>query len=51
MKIGDDENAKTVVVDADDGVRAGVTAESLGKLRPAFDENGSTHAGELSPSV
>lgn len=51
MKIGDEENAKTVVVDTDDGVRAGVTAESLGKLRPAFDENGSTHAGELSPSV
>lgn len=51
VKIGDEENAKTVVVDTDDGVRAGVTADSLGKLRPAFDENGSTHAGELSPSV
>lgn len=49
VKIGDDEDAKTVVIDADDGIRAGVTAESLGKLRPAFDENGSTHAGELSP--
>ncbi|EIM86377.1 acetyl-CoA acetyl transferase [Stereum hirsutum FP-91666 SS1] len=48
VKIGDDENAKTVIVDADDGVRAGVTAESLGKLRPAFDENGSTHAGNAS---
>lgn len=51
VKSGDDENAKTVVVDADDGVRAGVTAESLAKLRPAFDENGSTHAGESSPST
>lgn len=51
VKIGDDENAKTIVVDTDDGVRAGVTVESLAKIRPAFDENGSTHAGEWIPFV
>lgn len=50
VKIGEDEDAKTVVVDADDGIRAGVTPESLAKLRPAFDENGSTHAGQWTPT-
>ena len=39
------EHEKEVVVDADDGIRAGVTAESLGKLKPAFSKDGSTHAG------
>jgi acetyl-CoA acyltransferase 1 len=34
-----------VVVDSDDGIRDGVTAESLGKLKPAFSKTGSTHAG------
>lgn len=37
-----------VVVDADDGIRSGVTAESLSKLKPSFKKDGSTHAGKLS---
>ena len=36
---------REVVVDADDGIREGVTAQSLAKLRPAFTKTGSTHAG------
>lgn len=39
------EKAIDVVVDADDGIRDGVTAESLSKLKPAFKNDGSTHAG------
>ena len=35
-----------IVVEADDGIRAGVTAESLSKLKPVFSKTGSTHAGE-----
>ena len=35
-----------VLVDSDDGVRDGVTKESLSKLKPAFIKEGSTHAGE-----
>jgi acetyl-CoA acyltransferase 1 len=42
------EEVKTIVVQEDDGIRAGVTAESLGKLKPAFIKNGSTHAGNAS---
>jgi acetyl-CoA acyltransferase 1 len=34
-----------IVVDSDDGIRDGVTAESLAKLKPAFSKTGSTHAG------
>jgi acetyl-CoA acyltransferase 1 len=34
-----------IIVDSDDGIREGVTAESLGKLKPAFIKTGSTHAG------
>ncbi|KAG6899567.1 hypothetical protein C0993_009179 [Termitomyces sp. T159_Od127] len=40
--------AKEVLVDYDDGVREGVTVESLSKLKPAFMKNGSTHAGNAS---
>ena len=36
------------VISIDDGIRDGVTKESLAKLKPAFDENGSTHAGNAS---
>ena len=36
---------KTIVVDADDGIRHGVTAESLAKLKPSFIADGTTHAG------
>ncbi|KAL1841870.1 hypothetical protein VTJ49DRAFT_6469 [Mycothermus thermophilus] len=39
---------KEVVVDKDDGIRDGVTVESLGKIRPAFAKDGSIHAGNAS---
>ncbi|KAI1801481.1 peroxisomal 3-keto-acyl-CoA thiolase [Daldinia bambusicola] len=39
---------KDLTVKKDDGVRPGITAESLGKIRPAFAENGSIHAGNAS---
>jgi len=39
---------KEVVVDTDEGVRAGTTWESLSKLKPAFSENGTTTAGNSS---
>lgn len=42
------EKESQVTIDKDDGVRGGVTAESLGKLKPAFDKNGTTHAGNAS---
>jgi len=42
------EKATEVVVDADDGIRDGVTAESLSKLKPSFKNDGSTHAGNAS---
>jgi acetyl-CoA C-acetyltransferase len=37
-----------VVVDADEGVRPGTTPESLAKLRPAFDKEGTITAGNSS---
>ncbi|GAA6041197.1 hypothetical protein JCM8097_008338 [Rhodosporidiobolus ruineniae] len=37
-----------IVVDQDDGIRPGVTKESLGKLKPVFSKTGSTHAGNAS---
>lgn len=43
------EEEKEIVVANDDGVRDGVTAESLGKLKPAFKKDGATHAGMSSP--
>jgi acetyl-CoA acyltransferase 1 len=42
------EQVKEITVSADDGVRDGVTAEGLSKLKPAFKKNGSTHAGNAS---
>ena len=39
------EEVKEIVVKADDGVRPGMTKESLAKLKPAFSKTGSTHAG------
>lgn len=44
----DDDNSKSVLVDTDSGPRFGVTATSLGKIRPAFKKNGTTHAGNSS---
>ncbi|GJJ10867.1 hypothetical protein Clacol_005095 [Clathrus columnatus] len=40
--------AQEIIVDYDDGVRDGVTRESLAKLKPAFSKDGSTHAGNAS---
>lgn len=40
------EKESQILVDHDDGVRDGVTAQSLGKLRPAFSKDGTTHAGQ-----
>ncbi|MYH71936.1 MAG: acetyl-CoA C-acetyltransferase, partial [Acidimicrobiia bacterium] len=37
-----------VTVSADEGVRPDATAESLGRLRPAFDESGNITAGNAS---
>ena len=42
------EKEHEIVVDADDGIRDGVTAQSLAKLKPAFAANGTTHAGNAS---
>lgn len=38
----------TIVVEKDDGIRPGITAESLGKIKPAFAKDGSIHAGNAS---
>ena len=35
-----------LLVDTDEGVRPGTTAESLGALKPAFDKNGTITAGQ-----
>ncbi|KAL8281222.1 hypothetical protein RQP46_006256 [Phenoliferia psychrophenolica] len=37
-----------ILVKEDDGIRDGVTAESLGKLKPVFSKTGATHAGNAS---
>ncbi|MCJ1375044.1 3-ketoacyl-CoA thiolase with broad chain length specificity [Loxospora ochrophaea] len=42
------EETKTVTVSKDDGIRPGVTAESLSKVRPAFAKDGSIHGGNAS---
>ena len=44
------EEEKRITVSKDDGVREGITAESLGKIRPAFSKDGSgtIHAGNAS---
>lgn len=42
------EEEKDIVVDRDDGVRDGITPESLSKIRPAFAKDGSIHAGNAS---
>ncbi|HEX3705813.1 MAG TPA: thiolase family protein [Mycobacteriales bacterium] len=36
------------LIEVDEGVRRGTSVESLGKLKPAFDENGVIHAGNAS---
>lgn len=44
----DEVITKTIVVDTDEGPRAGVTAALLGKIKPAFKKDGVTHAGNAS---
>lgn len=39
---------KQITVSKDDGIRPGVTAESLGKIKPAFAKDGGIHAGNAS---
>lgn len=39
---------KHILVSKDDGVRSGITAESLSKIKPAFAKDGSIHAGNAS---
>ncbi|KAI9806782.1 MAG: hypothetical protein M1825_006240 [Sarcosagium campestre] len=39
---------KEITVSEDDGIRDGITAESLSKIRPAFAKDGSIHAGNAS---
>ncbi|OAA68046.1 3-ketoacyl-CoA thiolase peroxisomal a precursor [Niveomyces insectorum RCEF 264] len=39
---------RTITVDRDDGVRPGVTAESLGRIKASFAKDGSIHAGNAS---
>lgn len=39
---------KEITVAKDDGIREGITAESLGKIKPAFSKDGSIHAGNAS---
>eukprot|EP00435_Cladocopium_sp_Y103_P015264 s877_g3.t1 len=46
--IGCDGSVQKKVITEDEGPRAGVTAESLGKLKPAFKAGGSTTAGNSS---
>ena len=42
------DEEKSITVSADDGIRPGITAESLGKIKPAFAKDGSIHAGNAS---
>ncbi len=44
-KTGDE---KEVIISEDDGIREGVTLESLSKLKPVFKKDGTTHAGNAS---
>ncbi|KAL0955480.1 hypothetical protein HGRIS_001720 [Hohenbuehelia grisea] len=50
VKVADPKSGseRTVVIDTDEGIRDGVTAESLAKLKPAFKSNGASHAGNSS---
>lgn len=39
---------RVITVGKDDGIREGITAEGLGKIKPAFAKDGSIHAGNAS---
>lgn len=43
-----DRRGNVTIVENDEGIRAETTAESLGKLKPAFSENGTITAGNAS---
>ncbi|KAJ9659837.1 3-ketoacyl-CoA thiolase with broad chain length specificity [Neophaeococcomyces mojaviensis] len=42
------DETKEVTVTKDDGVRPGITAQSLGKIKAAFSKTGTIHAGNAS---
>lgn len=42
------DEEKSITVARDDGIRDGITAESLAKIKPAFAKDGSIHAGNAS---
>jgi len=42
------DEEKTITVAKDDGIRDGITAESLAEIKPAFAKDGSIHAGNAS---
>lgn len=42
------DEERTITVAKDDGIRDGITAESLSKIKPAFAKDGSIHAGNAS---
>ncbi|KAF2089385.1 3-ketoacyl-CoA thiolase peroxisomal A precursor [Saccharata proteae CBS 121410] len=42
------DEEKEITVSRDDGVREGMTAEGLAKIKPAFAKDGSIHAGNAS---
>ncbi|KKF94982.1 3-ketoacyl-CoA thiolase peroxisomal [Ceratocystis platani] len=42
------DSVKEVVADRDDGIRPGVTPESLAKIRASFSKDGTIHAGNAS---
>lgn len=42
------DEERIMIVDKDDGIRPGITAESLAKIKPAFAKDGSIHAGNAS---
>jgi acetyl-CoA acyltransferase 1 len=47
-QVDKDGNEKTVTVSQDDGIRTNTTLEGLGKLKPAFSDDGTTTAGNAS---
>merc|ERR1711907_95843 len=48
ISLDKDGEEKEITVTKDDGVRPNTTLETLAKMRPAFDENGTTTAGNSS---
>ena len=42
------DEERIITVDKDDGIRDGITVESLAKIKPAFAKDGSIHAGNAS---